>query len=274
MIIYDDLFLCRMMMRMYTLVGRDTEGQVVTERCAELWDTYHRIEPEIFEDFRKEGVRPVPVNVVSDFNGVIRNRLQLVFCCADPALSVPEDIYALFKEYGVKGFQAPKEPPIIRFGYTGRSYDYKTKARMVTDGLQIGSLGKIVLDVFSLQNMTKDGVTCRLTHELLHVFGVSEEEMTAYKPAAFLALRDQLEHFSEDVLKSSAIAMKNLCKTSKEVADHYRIWREKMENLGNRLTLVGFPATPQTTLTARLPLPEGVTSKNTVTWREHEVLFM
>lgn len=274
MIIYDDLFLCRMMMRMYTLVHRETEGQVVTERCAELWDTYHRIEPEIFEDFRKEGVRPVPINVVSDFNGVIKNQLQLVFCCANPSLPVPRDIYALFEEYGVKDFRAPEEPPVIRFGYTGRSYDYKTKTRLVTDGLQIGSLDKIVLDVFSLENMTKDGVTCRLTHELLHVFGVSEEDMATCKPAAFLALRDRLEHFSEEVLKASATAKKNLCKTSKEVADHYRIWREKMENLGNRLTLVGFPATPQTTLTAKLQLPEGVTSKNTVTWQEHEVLFM
>ena len=272
--IYDDLFLCRMMMRMYTLVNRELEGQVVTERCTEFWDTYHRIEPQIFEDFRKEGVRPVPANVVSDFNGVVKNQMQLVFCCANPSLPVPEEIYSLFKEYGVEGFKAPEEPPTIRFGYTGRCYDYKTKTKLITDGLQIGSLGKIVFDVFSLEQMSVDGVACRLTHELLHVFGVSEEEMVTYKPAAFLELRDRLEYFSKDVLKASATAKKNLLKTSKEVADHYRIWREKMENLGNRLTLVGFPATPQTVLTAKLQLPEGVTSKNTVVWKEQEVLFM
>ena len=47
-----------------------------------------------------------------------------------------------------------------------------------------------------------------------------------------------------------------------------------MEQLGNRLYLMGFPADPQTTLTAEIRLPEAVTSRNNVEWRLREILFM
>lgn len=270
---YDDLFLCRMMMRMYTLVPRDFEDRPGTEKT-ELWKAYRVLENSMFAAFAAEGIRSTPVSVVSDFNGDIRKMPELVFCYASETIEIPTDIYDLFPSYGVPDFSAPAEPPVIRLGYTGRCYDYKTKVRLVTDGLQIGSLGKIVLDMFSLEKMTKAGVSCRLTHELLHVFGVNEEEMAIYKPKAFFALRERMDDFSEKILAVLHRVKPDFSYRARAVAEAHPSWEDAMEHFGNRLYLMGFPADPQTVLSAEIRLPEGVTSRNTVDWRIREILFM
>ena len=61
---------------------------------------------------------------------------------------------------------------------------------------------------------------------------------------------------------------------AKAVADAHPQWEDSMEQLGNRLYLMGFPAEPKTALSAEIRLPEGVTSRNTVDWRLREILFM
>lgn len=270
---YDDLFLCRMMMRMYTVASADPADPLFAEKN-DLWQTYRPLENEMIRAFAAEGIRPTAVSVISDFNGEIKKMPELVFCYAPQTIEVPADIYGLFPAYAVKGFSAPSEPPVIRLGYTGRCYDYKTKVKLVTDGLQIGALGKIVLDLFTLKKMTKDGVSCRLTHELLHVFGVNEEEMAVYKPKAFFALRDRMDAFSEKVLDVLNDAEPDFRRRAKAVADAHPQWEDAMEQLGNRLYLMGFPAEPKTALSAEIRLPEGVTSRNTVDWRLREILFM
>ena len=270
---YDDLFLCRMMMRMYTAAPSGS-SEALTAKKNELWQTYRLLEDVMFRAFAAEGIRPTPVSVISDFNGEIKKMPELVFCCASHTIEVPADIYGLFPAYGVPGFSAPKEPPVIRLGYTGRCYDYKTKVKLITDGLQIGSLGKIVLDMFTLKKMTKAGVSCRLTHELLHVFGVNEEEMAVYKPKAFLDLRERMDAFSEKVLDVLSKAEPDFRSGACRVAEAHPEWEDAMEQLGNRLYLMGFPADPQTTLTGEIRLPEAVTSRNNVEWRLREILFM
>ncbi|MGM9567640.1 MAG: hypothetical protein ACI3W6_05640 [Clostridia bacterium] len=270
---YDDLFLCRMMMRMYTVSSAEPSDPLFAEKNA-LWQAYRPLENTMIHAFVSEGIRPTAVSVISDFNGDIKKMPELVFCCAPHTIEVPADIYGLFPAYGVPGFSAPAEPPVIRLGYTGRCYDYKTKVKLITDGLQIGSLGKIVLDMFTLKKMTKAGVSCRLTHELLHVFGVNEEEMAVYKPKAFFDLRERMDVFSERVLDVLNEAEPDFREGVCRVAEAHPEWEEAMEQLGNRLYLMGFPADPQTVLTAEIRLPEGVTSRNTVDWRLREILFM
>lgn len=271
---YDDLFLCRMMMRMYSLVHLAADDSLNIDGEEDLWQRYRYLENEMTAAFVAGGIRPTPVSVISDFNGDIKKMLELVFCYAPITITVPDDIYGLFPAYGVKGFVAPAEPPVIRFGYTGRCYDYKTKTKLITDGLQIGSLGKIVLDLFALGQMTGDGVSCRLTHELLHVFGVSEDEMAQYKPTAFLALRERMDALSGTVLTALSEAEPAFRAVVGRIAAEHPQWVEQMVQFGNRLYLYGFPAEPQTALTAAIRLPEGVTSRNTVDWRIRDVLFM
>ena len=270
---YDALYFPRNMMRFYSLIGCGRDENVIVERNPELWQDYRKLENLLFPAFEAKGIRPVPVRVLSDFNGEIKTVLQLVFCCAEPALEVPRDLYELVGSHGKPGFKAPETPPVIRLGYTGRCYDYVSGTKLITDGIQIGALGKIVLDMFSLQHMPKDGVTCRLTHELLHVFGVSEAEMDSYKPAAYLALRPGLNDFSTLLLNQLTATVPRFQNACSQIAAEHPDWVTEMEGLGNRLYREGFPYPPSKVLSAGIRLPQGVNG-TTVRWCSKNVLFM
>lgn len=266
----DPLFLCRMMMRLYT-VAPDENG---VSRSPALWESYQEIEEGLFAAFRAENIRPVPVRVLSDFNGTIRSVLELVFCAAEPTIPIPEELYRLFGDYGVKGFTAPAEPPVIRLAYTGRCYDYETKTRLITDGLQIGSLGKIALDFYSLDEMTKAGVSCRLTHEILHVFGVSEEEMVYYKPKAYLGLLDHVNRLSDKVLAAAEAARPVFERSAGSLAAANPQWLAALTDLGQKLKDSGYPDAPERAAKTALRLPENVIDGGTVTYAVRDVLYM
>lgn len=271
---YDDIFICRMMMRLYSLVSPGADGAPAADRCPELWAEYKSVEPVLVRAFLNHGVRFVPVNVMSDFSGEVKTVPEPVFCCIEPAFAVPGELYSLFYGYGVEGFVPPQEPPVVRLGCMGRRYDFKTKVRMVTDGLQIGSLGKIVLDMFSLKCLSVDGVSCRLTHELLHVFGVSEEQMAEYKPAAYRALREQITPFSRGLLAANAELLPRFSAACAEIAASHGDVAALLERLANCMCLEGFPAKPSEVMTAGICLPESVSSKGAVQWRIRDVMFM
>lgn len=264
---YDALFLSRMMMRSYSL-------PFFADDLSELQGLYSSLEPMLTAAFLREGVRPVPVYVTSDFNGRVEKRPELVFCCEKTSFPVSERIYRLFYDYGVAGFTPPPTPPVVRLGYTGRCYDYKTKTRFVTDGLQIGALGKIVLDLFSLSTMTRDGVSCRLTHELLHVFGVSEEDMVKYKPLAFRALGEELTEFSDILLAALPRAVADFSRIGETLQIAHPDWVETLAQIGRRLYLAGFPGAPEEVLTTRLSLPLTLSSQGDILWGERDILFM
>lgn len=264
---YDAMFLSRMMMRCYSL-------PLFADDISELQGLYHSLEPELTAAFLREGVRPVPVCVISDFSGTVGERLELVFCCEKASFPVPERIYRLFYDYGVAGFVPPSMPPVVRLGYTGRCYDYKTKTGWITDGLQIGALGKIVLDLFSLSSMTKEGISCRLTHELLHVFGVSEEDMAQYKSRAFSDLGRELSDFSDTLCD----ALPGLIADFSEIGEKLQIahpeWSDVLAQLGRRIYLAGFPGAPEEVLTTRVSLPSALSARGDILWGERDVLFM
>lgn len=272
--VYDDLVLCRLMMRMYSLIYIDENNTVQAERGPELWQEYQAMEEELIRGFQQHQINPVPIVVVSDFSGRIKAMKELVFCDTTHTLPIPEDIYALIGNYGVPAFAAPPTPPVLRLGYSGRLYDFKTKTRLVTDGLQIGSLSKILLDIFALKKMTVDGISCRLTHELLHVFGVSEEQMDSYKSRAFFEIKNQLQPFAETVaatVRETEVAFRA---NAAAVAEEHPQWVKKMVELAGRLHLEGFPALPENVLTAGISFPEKAISKDNIDWRCHDILFM
>lgn len=271
---YDDLLLCRLMMRIYSIIELDESDRPQPGRCPDVWEEYRGLEDELFYAFRCEGVSPVPVRVISDFNGTIKKVLELVFCYEPSLLAIPAEIYTLFSNYGVAGFAAPQQPPVVRLGYTGRCYHYRAKTKLITDGLQIEQSNEIVLDIFSLLNMTNDGVACRLTHELLHVFGVSEEEMALYKPNAFFELKDNIAPFGQVLQDKLAEVHPAFCAAAARIRDQHPAWVQKMVNLGNRLYLEGFPAPPETVMTTSVSYPEKAISRCSIDWRSHDVLFM
>lgn len=271
---YDDLLLCRLMMRVYSVVALDERENPYAELCPEVWEEYIAMEGHLFAAFRQEGIQPVAVRVVSDFNGTIKKMLELIFCYQPSVLTVPASLYALFPAYGRAGYSPPRQPPRVRLGYTGRCYHYKTKTRLITDGLQIGQRNEIVLDIFSLLNMTNDAVSCRLTHELLHVVGVGEEEMGDYKPNAFFDLKNSIAPFGEVLQKELSQVYPRFGAAAARVRDKHPQWVEKMVNLGNRLYLAGFPAPPETVLKTSVSYPDKAISRCSIDWRCHDVLFM
>ena len=58
---YDDLFLCRMMMRMYTVASADPADPLFAEKN-DLWQTYRPLENEMIRAFAAEGIRPTAVS--------------------------------------------------------------------------------------------------------------------------------------------------------------------------------------------------------------------
>ncbi len=274
MMCYDDLLLCRLMMRVYSVVALDERENPYAEQCPEVWQDYIALEEQLFAAFRQEGIHPVAVRVVSDFNGTIKKMLELVFCYQPMVLTVPPSLYSLFPAYGMADYNAPQQSPHVRLGYTGRCYHYKTKTRLITDGLQIGQRNEIVLDIFSLLNMTNDAVSCRLTHELLHVVGVGEEDMGDYKPNAFFELKNSIAPFGAVLQKELSQVYPNFCAAAARVRDAHPEWVQKMVNLGNRLYLAGFPAPPETVLMTSVSYPDKAISRCNIDWRCHDVLFM
>ncbi len=267
---YDPLFLCRMMMRLYTVAPDESGGSPMPE----LWEKYREIEEDLFSAFRGEGIHPVPVSVLSDFNGKIRTVMELVFCAEDPMIPVPADLYRLFAEYGIKDFSAPAEPPFIRLAYTGRCYDYETKTRLITDGLQIGILRKIALDIFSLEQMTEAGVSCRLTHEILHVYGVSEEDMAYYKPRAYFELLRRVNGFSDEILQKVADTRRRFERSAAKIGAANPQWVDTLASLARRLTEKGYPDEPEKTAEAVLSLPVGLDENGEVLRESHHVFYM
>ena len=267
---YDPIFLCRMMMRLYT-VAPEKDGK---SRLPELWEQYRTIEEDLFSAFRSEGIHPVPVSVLSDFNGKIRTVLELVFCAEDPLIPIPVDLYQLFAEYGIRDFSAPAEPPFIRLGYTGRCYDYESKTRLITDGLQIGFLRKIALDIFSLEQMTKEGVSCRLTHEILHVYGVSEEDMAYYKPRAYFELLRQINGFSDEILFKVADTRRLFEHAASKIISANPQWVDTLTRLARGLKEYGYPDDPEKAAETALRLPIGLDENGEVLWESHNVLYM
>lgn len=272
--VYDDLILCRLMMRMYSLIDIDESGKVQPKRGGAIWQEYQKIEEELIKAFQQHRINPVPIVVVSDFSGRIKAMKELVFCDTTHTLPIPRDIYTLIGSYGVPAFAAPTEPPVLRLGYGGRLYDFKTKTRLVTDGLQIGSLSKILLDIFALKQMTIDGISCRLTHEILHVFGVSEEQMDTYKSRAFFEIKDTLKPFAETVATAVAETEAIFRANAAAVAEEQPLLLHKMTELAGRLHLEGFPALPENILRAAISFPEKAISKDNIDWRCHDILFM
>jgi hypothetical protein len=262
------------MMRVYSIVTLDARENSYAEFCPKVWEEYLSMEEHLFSAFRREGINPVAVRVVSDFNGTIKKMLELVFCYQPTVITVPSSLYSLFPSYGVPDYAAPQQSPTVRLGYTGRCYHYKTKTKLITDGLQIGQRNEIVLDIFSLLNMTNDAVSCRLTHELLHVVGVREEDMERYKPNAFYELKNIIAPFGDTLQKELKKVYPSFCAAAAAVRDQHPEWVQRMVNLANRLYLEGFPAPPETVLMTSVSYPERAISKCNIDWRCHEVLYM
>ena len=108
---YDALFFNRMMMRCYSL-------PFFADDLSELQELYRSLEPKLTAAFLREGIRPTPVKVTSDFNGTVDGRLELVFCYKKNTFPIPERIYRLFYDYGVVDFMPPPEPPSVNAGRT------------------------------------------------------------------------------------------------------------------------------------------------------------
>ena len=68
----------------------------------------------------------------------------------------------------------------LYWGYTGRSFLRDKNEKLITDGLQRSDFNDIILDFDVFINSSYDMFHHRIVHELLHVLGISEEEMVQY----------------------------------------------------------------------------------------------
>lgn len=144
--------------------------------------------------------------VYSCYDGTIKHELQNYFIDRERKYSIPPEIFEKLAEFlGTKGVVAKTYSNYeIYFGYTGRTYTRFNEGKYVTDGLQCDDSKEIILDFSLYEQAHHDTLHYRLIHEMLHVLGISEEDMSNIIGAACVYSYDTAKEFVDELLLECA----------------------------------------------------------------------
>ena len=180
----DDLFLCRQIMRIYTCFGFDNKTHRLTyEMCPDLLVRYQNVEKFLEGSFSVNGIEMYKCGTLSDFAGNIKIVPQVFFIYKADRYCVPNALIERLSEFlsaNGKKTQFCSSEISLYWGYTGRSFLRDKNEKLITDGLQRSDFNDIILDFDVFINSSYDMFHHRIVHELLHVLGISEEEMVQY----------------------------------------------------------------------------------------------
>ena len=180
----DDLFLCRQIMRIYTCFGFDNETRrLIYGMCPDLLMRYQNTEKIWEASFLSNGIEMYKCGTLSDFAGEIKIVPQVLFIYKDDRYCVPDYLIRRLSEFlntNGRKLQSCSLEISLYWGYTGRSYLREKNEKLITDGLQRNDFNDIVLDFEMFLNASYDMFHYRIVHELLHVLGVTEEDMEQY----------------------------------------------------------------------------------------------
>lgn len=200
----DDLFICRQIMRMYTCCGADQNRRLTFELCPEVLQEYFAIDPILRTLFSEVNIEMHPTLVYSCYNGINKYELQNLFIFREKKYLIPEEVFVcLFDFLERNGIAAkPHNSYEICFGYTGRTFSRTTSDKFVTDGLQSDNPPEIVIDFALYEKAHHNTLHHRLIHEMLHVLGITEEDMPSVICSACVYSHDKAREFVDELLRN------------------------------------------------------------------------
>ena len=177
----DNLFLCRQIMRIYTCYGFDMNThRLIKNICPNILETYSMNEYKLKQIFNDEFIEMYPCGVNSNFDGVDKVEVEVFFIYKKYKYVIPNNLIMSLKDFLIKNKLSISQSNFdvsLYFGYTGRYFKRQNDSILVTDGLQRALQKDIILDFEMFQNANYTTFHHRLVHELLHVLGISEEQM-------------------------------------------------------------------------------------------------
>lgn len=133
--------------------------------------------------------------VRSTFGSAIIIKPQVQVVETEACWPVPNMLLqALGEHIGIK----PSAPVNLYLGYLGRTLE-KDGGRLITDGLAAGENDKIYLDLAAHMVYPLDTTGWRITHELLHTFGLREEEERGVDWQVYLQHKNLIDEYAQKV---------------------------------------------------------------------------
>lgn len=233
----DDLFICRQVMRMYTCCGVDSNRHLTIKMCPDILQEYFTIDPILRSLFSNANIEMYPSLVYSCYNGIFKYELQNLFIYRERKYPIPETIFECLTDFLSKNGIAvkPHSNYEIYFGYTGRTYSRADCGKFVTDGLQRDNPHEIIIDFSLYEKAHHNTLHHRLIHEILHVLGISEEDMPNVIYPACIYSYDKANAFIEELLQDCAISYESFKQQVRSIQQGNPELTQKITDLSNLL---------------------------------------
>lgn len=224
--------------------------------------------------FEKVDITMYPSGVCSEFGGSIKTVPEIAFIYHPISFEIPNEIISVLQSFAVH--LGVKSRPFCNqklfFGYSGRYYDRGTQAKLITDGLQVSGNNWIITDLFTYMHASRDCFHHRLIHELLHVLGVEEKDMSSMIYLSCLATYDISAKFEEEVLSDVSRIYDGFCKSLRKLIRANTATVNRIITLADMLTDYGFPDGISTSLYTATYMPSKLLPELEITG--YEVLFL
>ena len=271
----EELTICRAIMRLYTCCDFNLSNHRLSfSQPNEILQEYFSKEHAIKNAFDKVGIILYPSGVCSDFNGKIKTVPEVTFIYQPIQFEIPNNLLfslqSVVEQLGIK--PVPFHNQKLLFAYSGRYYDRETQAKLITDGLQVSERDWIILDMFTYLHASRDCFHHRLIHELLHVLGVEEKNMSSLIYYSCLGTYSISEMSEESVLAEIPKIYDSFCKALRRLIRDNTPSVNRIIALADSLRDYGFPEGISPALNATTFMPSKLFPEPEI--EGYEVLFL
>lgn len=149
----------------------------------------------VIEVFKKENILMYYCGTMSSFNTDVDIKLQLQFLDLDRVIPIPREIIdCLALSLNSNMVQSEKA---LLLGYLGRTINGDGK--LITDGLALDNNSFICLDLTTHSVVPVCTTGYRITHELLHTLGITEEQEKGLDWQMYMAQANTITPFARIV---------------------------------------------------------------------------
>lgn len=270
---YNELALCRAVMRLYSFCDIEYQTHKLTySEARDVLTEYFQIEPSLKAAFHQAGIHMYPTRVNSCFGNTIKTVPEVFFIYERNYYTIPVKIITCLQEFlSLNGRNnSPSINQQLFWAYSGRYYDKKSGARYITDGLQ--GADQISIDFLTYSVATHDCLHHRLVHELLHVLGVEEEDMSRLILPACKISYELSKDFVDSLLDQISVIKNEFITAVLRVSESKQDLTSRILLLADILCQYGFPTQMETPLYTTTYMPS--TLLPDVLVDGYEVLFM
>lgn len=270
---YDNLPLCRAIMRLYSYCELDLQSlRLLYNEPKDVLSEYFQIEPALKLAFSQEGIILYPTGVNSLFDDIIKIVPEVFFIYTPISYNIPDELIRVlcnFLRSHKENIPAYNQQKLL-WAYSGRYFDKANNKRFITDGLQCSN--HIIIDILTYKIASHDCLHHRIVHELLHVLGVEEGEMEQFILPACSVSYDLTRPFLSLLISQVNTVINEFVEVEASIANKNRVLSERLITLGNLLYERGFPAKMDSSLFATTYMPDRLFPNADI--KGYNVLFM